>query len=84
MIVYDITNKKSFDAVDMWLREVSKYGGEALPVVIVGNKSDKKSSRAVTKEEAESWTKSRGFFGHYEVTAVEGNGFYQLFNDIAN
>ena len=30
LIVYDVTNRKSFDALDMWLREVSKYGGEAL------------------------------------------------------
>jgi GTPase SAR1 family protein len=84
MIVYDITNKKSFDAIDMWLREVSKYGGDTLPVVIVGNKADKKSARTVTKEEAENWTKQRGFFGHYEISSQEGNGFYQLFNDIAN
>mmetsp|Transcript_24914 Transcript_24914/g.24383 ORF Transcript_24914/g.24383 Transcript_24914/m.24383 type:complete len:102 (+) Transcript_24914:136-441(+) len=39
-IIYDVTNKKSFDAIDMWLREVSKYGGDSLPVVIIGNKSD--------------------------------------------
>ena len=38
----------------MWLREVSKFGGEALPVVVVGNKADLKSKRAVTKEEAEA------------------------------
>lgn len=41
--MYDITSKRSFDAIDMWLREVSKYGGETLPVVIVGNKLDKKT-----------------------------------------
>ena len=53
----------------MWLREVSKYGGENLPVVVVGAKVDKKSSRATTKDEAENWVKQRGFFGHYEVSA---------------
>jgi small GTP-binding protein len=37
-IVYDSTNRKSFDAIDMWLREVSKYGGDNLPVVVVASK----------------------------------------------
>lgn len=37
-IIFDITSKKSFDAMDMWLREASKYGGDSLPVVIIGNK----------------------------------------------
>ena len=36
--VYDVTNKRSFDALDMWLREVSKFGGESLPVYLVGTK----------------------------------------------
>ena len=74
--MYDITNRKSFDALDMWLREVSKYGGDALPVAVIGNKLDKKSQRTMPKEEAESWTKARGFFGYYEVCATEGNGFF--------
>ncbi|CDW77695.1 dnaj homolog subfamily c member 27-like [Stylonychia lemnae] len=85
MIVYDVTNKKSFDAIDMWLREVSKYQGEHLQnaTIIVGNKSDQKSRRAITKDDAESWTKQRGFFGYYETSSSEGNGFNQLFQDIA-
>ena len=78
MIVFDVTNKKSFDAIDMWLREVSKYGGEALQnsTVIVGNKSDLKGKRVITKDEAENWTKQRGFFKYYETSASEGNGFF--------
>ena len=48
-IVYDATNRKSFDALDMWLREVSKYGGEHLQAstVIIGNKIDLKAKRAI-------------------------------------
>ncbi len=77
IIVFDLTSKKSFDAVDMWLREVSKYGGEHLQssTVIVGNKSDLKGRRAITKDDADNWTKQRGFVGYYETSASEGNGF---------
>ena len=45
LIVTDVTNQQSFDGIDMWLREVSKNGGEKLPTVIVGNKSDLTSQR---------------------------------------
>ena len=45
MIVTDTTKQESFDGIDMWLREVSKHGGEKLPVVIVGTKTDLKNKR---------------------------------------
>ncbi|TNV75308.1 hypothetical protein FGO68_gene10795 [Halteria grandinella] len=85
-IVFDITNRKSFDAIDMWLREVSKYGGDHLQgaCVIVGNKGDLKGKRAVQKDEGENWAKQRGFFGYYEVSAQTGDGVPALFNDVAN
>ncbi len=54
-IMFDVTVRKSFDAIDMWLREVSKYGGDHLQnaCVIVGCKAESKAKRAVMKEEAE-------------------------------
>ena len=53
--MFDVTVRKSFDAIDMWLREVSKYGGDHLQnaCVIVGCKAESKAKRAVMKEEAE-------------------------------
>ena len=47
-LTFDLTSKKSFDKLDMWLREVSKYGGENLPVVVVGTKSDLVHRRNIT------------------------------------
>ena len=55
ILVYDITNKRSFDGLDMWLREVSKFGGESLPVYLCGTKCDLASKRNVTTEEGRDW-----------------------------
>ena len=66
--VYDATNKRSFDGLDMWLREVSKFGGESLPVYICGTKCDLASKKKVTTEEAKEWCNSRNFEGFYEVS----------------
>jgi len=45
--MFDITRKGTFDAIDMWLREASKNGGENLPVIVVGNKLDLSDKRKV-------------------------------------
>ena len=51
--MFGVGNQKSFDAIDMWLREVSKYGGEHLQsaALIVGSKADV-SKRAISKADA--------------------------------
>mmetsp|Transcript_11100 Transcript_11100/g.12473 ORF Transcript_11100/g.12473 Transcript_11100/m.12473 type:complete len:126 (-) Transcript_11100:7-384(-) len=67
IMVYDMTNKRSFDALDMWLREVSKFGGESLPVYVCGTKGDLTSKKVVTTSEAKDWCNSRNFEGFYEV-----------------
>ncbi len=72
LIVFDIGSKKSFDALDMWLREANKYGGENLPVWVVGTKADQDSRRAVEKSAGPDWAKSRSFRGYFEVSAQTG------------
>ena len=56
----------------MWLREVSKNGGEKLPTAIVGCKYDLKSKRRVKKDDAVAWAAKRdGFLGYFEVSAKD-------------
>lgn len=50
-MVYDTTDRDSFQHVDSWLQEVNKYASETTVKVLVGNKSDKESERVVTTEE---------------------------------
>ena len=83
ILFYDMTKKSSFDALDMWLREASRHGGEALPVYVVGNKLDLDKKRTVAKFDAEKWAKTRQFAGYFEVSAKDNNGFLQLYQTIA-
>jgi len=52
ILVYDITVKKTLDALDMWIREASKYGAKECPVIVCGNKTDDGSKRSVGEMEA--------------------------------
>ena len=48
LIVYDLANEKSFQNLELWMKELKHHRGmEGLTVVLVGNKADK----VVTGEE---------------------------------
>ncbi len=38
VLFYDVTSRRSFESLDMWLREANKFGGEGLTVFLVANK----------------------------------------------
>ena len=84
IIIFDVSRRQTFDSLEMWLRELSKHGGENLPIFIVGNKIDLDSKRAVQKSEAEKWTHSRKFAGYSEASPKDGNGFLEVFGNIAS
>ena len=58
ILVYDVTSRKSFEALDSWLREASKYGVGEIPLIVCANKCDK--MRTVTEQEGAEWAQSRG------------------------
>ena len=40
VLVYDITDRRTFNNLDLWMAELEKYGGEKMVKVVVGNKRD--------------------------------------------
>eukprot|EP00954_Amorphochlora_amoebiformis_P022885 1356496-Amorphochlora_amoeboformis.AAC.1 len=49
VLVYDITNRPSFQHVTKWIRDVKEYADEGVNVVLVGNKCDLETDRQVSK-----------------------------------
>lgn len=47
LVVFDITNPKTFESLDTWLGEISKYADKEIVLMLVGNKSDMARTRAV-------------------------------------
>ncbi|EGG24575.1 type A von Willebrand factor domain-containing protein [Cavenderia fasciculata] len=61
VIVYDVTNRRSFDEVEPLKRHVERVKDcNDTPVIIVGNKVDRTSERAVSTAEGESLARSLG------------------------
>jgi Ras-related protein Rab-1A len=53
MVVYDVTDRDSFKAINNWIQEIEKYAQEGVIKILVGNKSDLTSERQVSREEGE-------------------------------
>ena len=51
VLMYDITNKKSFDDISNWMKNIRQLQGNEFPMILVGNKCDLESKRIVTYEE---------------------------------
>eukprot|EP01126_Amoeba_proteus_P007399 TRINITY_DN12665_c0_g1_i1.p1 TRINITY_DN12665_c0_g1~~TRINITY_DN12665_c0_g1_i1.p1 ORF type:complete len:244 (-),score=46.26 TRINITY_DN12665_c0_g1_i1:78-743(-) len=57
LLVFDITRRDSFNQLDGWLSEASKHGNEGMVIVLIGNKTDLESRRAVSTAEIEDFAR---------------------------
>ena len=60
IVVYDVTDAESFNNVKQWLHEIDRYASENVNKLLVGNKSDLASKRAVTYEQGKEFADSLG------------------------
>ena len=81
LLVYDITNPKTFESIDRWLSDLKVNGDENISVVLLGNKSDLESDRKVStqqgKEKAEFYK-----LAFLETSALNGNNIDNAFNEL--
>lgn len=54
-MVYDITQRKSFENLSTWLNDVKQYADPNVSLILVGNKVDLEDQRQVTESEANEW-----------------------------
>ena len=80
VLVYDITNKQSFDKLETWKKLFVDNVGcdpEKYPFVVMGNKCDKEEDRAISRDQAESWCRKNDNIPYYETSAVQNVGVDQ-------
>lgn len=73
LLVFDVTNAKSFAALDGWLQEAQKHNcPKDLVIVVCGNKCDAPAgSRKVSEADGRKWASVKGF-AYYETSASSG------------
>ncbi|KAI9227079.1 MAG: P-loop containing nucleoside triphosphate hydrolase protein [Piptocephalis tieghemiana] len=61
ILVYDVTNRATFDQLDVWFKELDTYATHKEVVkMVVGNKVDKESDRVVSLEEGQALAEEKG------------------------
>ena len=55
IVVYDVTDAESFNNVKQWLAEIDRYASENVNKLLVGNKCDLVSKKAVNYETAKAF-----------------------------
>lgn len=53
MLVYDITNEKSFENIKNWIRNIEENASADVEKMLLGNKCELEEKRQVTKERGE-------------------------------
>jgi small GTP-binding protein len=82
LLVYDITQKETYDAIkNYWFQEVKDNAPEDVIVFIVGNKSDIYEKEAVNEEEARQYAKDINAL-YKLVSAENGDGINEIFKMI--
>ncbi|KJH48729.1 Ras family protein [Dictyocaulus viviparus] len=82
LLVFDVSNRVSFENVRSWLTQVREYGKETVAVTLVGNKCDLGSARTVKSDEAKQLATSYNI-PYIETSAKTGHNVNQAFTDVA-
>ncbi|KAJ0409101.1 hypothetical protein P43SY_002235 [Pythium insidiosum] len=79
ILMFDVSNRKSFEALDPWLREAAKFGASKFPCVLCGNKVDR--HRVIPEDEARAYARLKGF-EYYETSACTGVNIQEAFTSL--
>mmetsp|Transcript_1188 Transcript_1188/g.3327 ORF Transcript_1188/g.3327 Transcript_1188/m.3327 type:complete len:146 (-) Transcript_1188:244-681(-) len=83
VVVYDITNKESFNGAKSWVKELQRRGDPNVVIALAGNKSDLQNKRKVDIEEAQQYAEENGIL-HMETSAKNSKNIKGLFHEIAH
>ena len=81
MVLYDVTDRKTFNHVSGWLRTIGSHVGDHMVRMIVGCKSDLEEERMVGRKEGEELAMEHNV-DFAEVSAKDGHGVEETFQTL--
>ncbi|XP_072761136.1 ras-related protein Rab-40C [Anoplolepis gracilipes] len=81
LLVYDITNKWSFDGIDRWLKEVEEHA-PGVPKVLVGNRLHLEFKRQVGERDAETYA-AKNRMAFFEVSPLCDFNIRESFSELS-
>ena len=71
MIVYDVTNRKSFENLGYWLNNIETHAGPEIQKILIANKCDLNFNRVVSPQEGQQFANQMGL--KYIETSAKSN-----------
>ena len=71
IIMYDITNKSSFNSIPDIIKNIKEEKGNDFPMILIGNKIDLEPDREIKKEEGKDLASKNGI-EFFEISNKEG------------
>ncbi|CCM00219.1 uncharacterized protein FIBRA_02247 [Fibroporia radiculosa] len=81
ILVYDVANRESFDALPRWYSELETYVSPSVVKIIVGNKVDKEFSRQVSHSEGQHFAERMNSL-FFEASAKTSIGVREAFQEV--
>ena len=82
VVVYDITDKHTFESVKKWVEDAVSMRGDEVIIIIAGNKSDLSDHWKVSTDEAQKLASELNAM-FFETSAKDGSNVKTLFNELA-
>ena len=83
LIVYDISEKKTYENLDNWIRDLRSHTDPELPIFIAGNKFDLENKREVACNDAKDYSLSSRTKYFTECSAKTGYNVENIFYEAA-
>ena len=77
-VVYDITNRNSFQNVKSWIEDCKRQSPKTVFMVLIGNKVDLEENRQVSYEEGSVFAEKNGML-FFETSAKTGKNIEEIF-----
>ena len=81
LVVYDVNRKETYDALDIWIKDIRDHTEQDIPIFVAGNKCD--LQRAVQAEEAKVYSVSSRTKYFTECSAKTGQNVKDIFFEAA-
>ena len=82
LLVYDITNRDSFEHISSWIEDCLSQSPKTVFMVLVGNKSDLNEQRKVSTEEGQQMARNNNLI-FFETSAKSGENVDKIFEESA-
>ncbi|KAH3743943.1 Rab GTPase [Pelomyxa schiedti] len=87
VLVFALNILKSFENLETWYTEFVNISAQtnptAFPFVLVGNKSDLATERAVPQSTIDTWRRAKGGIPYFETSAKNADNVIKIFEAVA-